>query len=87
MKKLLMVLAVLCIPQVVMADQVKRTHAVKILEQGKILNEVKLTIHGEEYGNFNKVYTVLFKGEPYQCNVIKSSLIAIMPSCVKLRTQ
>ena len=87
MKKLLMVLAVVCIPQVVTADTpsyVEGKRAIEIIEQGTII-EMRLERLTSE---FLKKFTVLFKGNGYQCGVrINNDSIGIASRCLKLKLE
>mgnify|MGYP003114344715 CR=1 FL=1 len=86
MKKLLMVLAVVCIPQVVTADTpsyVEGKRAIEIIEQGTII-EMRLERLTSE---FLKKFTVLFKGDGYQCGVKIFNNDSIASRCLKLKLE
>ena len=81
-----MVLAVVCIPQVVKADTpstVERQGALDIIEQGieqgKILNKETLGV----LNYYTQYLTVLLKGEIYSCK-LKVDEEAVSAQCIKL---
>jgi len=87
MKKLLMVLAVVCIPQVVTADTpsyVEGKRAIEIIEQGTIIEEVMRLERSTS--EFLKKFTVLFKGDGYQCGV-RINNDSIESRCLKLKLE
>ena len=75
MKKILLILIAVCIPQLAMSAELRtvlsETKALSILEQGKIIREQHTERFDVNEDNFDKWYVVIYQSVPYNCSVME----------------
>ena len=75
MKKILLILIAVCIPQLAMSAELRtvlsETKALSILEQGKIIREQHTDRFDVNEDDFNKWYVVIYQSVPYRCSVME----------------
>lgn len=75
MKKILLILIAVCIPQLAMSAELRtvlsETKALSILEQGKIIREQHTERFDVNEDNFDKWYVVIYQSVPYRCSVME----------------
>jgi len=90
MKKMLVVLVVVCIPCLAVVSGtsyrlgVKRRSALNILEQGKIIREQFDEGFGNNEDNFGGWYVVIYQSVPYKCSVLEL-YVRISATCFHMR--
>ena len=74
MKKILLILIAVCIPQLAMSAELRtvlsETKALSILEQGKIIREQHTERFDVNEDDFDKWYVVIYQSVPYKCSVL-----------------
>ena len=75
MKKILLILIAVCIPQLAMSEEPVTVwggaSALNILEQGKIIREQFDEGFGNNEDNFGGWYVVIYQSVPYKCSVLE----------------
>ena len=75
MKKILLILIAVCIPQLAMSAELRtvlsETKALSILEQGKIIREQHTKRFDVNEDDFDKWYVVIYQSVPYRCSVME----------------
>jgi hypothetical protein len=75
MKKILLILIAVCIPQLAMSAELRtvlsETKALSILEQGKIIREQHTERFDVNEDDFDKWYVVIYQSVPYRCSVME----------------
>ena len=75
MKKILLILIAVCIPQLAMSAELRTVlsgaKALSILEQGKIIREQHTERFDVNEDNFDKWYVVIYQSVPYKCSVME----------------
>ena len=84
MKKILLILIAVCIPQLAMSAELRtvlsETKALRILVQGKIIREQHTERFDVNEDDFDKWYVVIYQSVPYRCSVMELNS-KILASC------